>query len=297
MNTGNRACSVRGVIIGRLPRLWHWWSRRWLLAGAGFAVASTAACGGSEVGGGSNKPTTSPSASPTVSASASSDLGHYPAHATPLSSAPALSLAWSQAGILQTIPGSDIFAKAPPMPAVVNHTNGAVSDADARAMEVAFWRAETLNQWAQANKEGTFIAVTLLGQQEGGFFVPDAQTAMNDFGTVIDPNCDMFPTAFEVWPRTAAVDSWIGAVGYHTAAPGVLIVPFTEANCLLAITDKGKVSAEPADPTDPHGVDRVVWVGEVVPDGTVGPYFKVEASSNCDRAGAAPAMCNARLLR
>lgn len=291
MNSGNRAYSVGGVLIERFPRFWHWWSRWWLLAGAGVAVVGVAACGGSAAGGSSNTPTTRPIASPTTSASGSVGVGQYPAHATPLSAAPALSLAWSQAGILQTIPGSDIFGAAPPMPAVVNHTGGSVSDADARAMEVAFWRAETLNQWAQANREGNFIAVTLLGQQEGGFFVPDAQSALNDFGTVIDPNCDMFPTAFEVWPHTTAVDSWIGAAGYHGQAPDVLIVPFNEANCLLTITDKGKVSSEPADPTHPHGVDRVVWVGEVIPDGTVGPYFKVEASSNCDRTGAVAQMC------
>jgi hypothetical protein len=291
MIIGNRAYSVRGVLIERFPRLWHWWSRRWLLAGAGFAMAGVAACGGGAVGGSSSAASAKPGASVTGSPSASAGSGHYPAHATALSAAPTLSQGWLQAGIQLTIPGSDIFGAAPPMPAVVNHTNGAVSDADARAMEVAFWRAETLNQWAQANSEAYFIAVTLLGQQEGGFFVPDAQTALKDSGTVTDPNCDMFPTAFEVWPHTAAVDSWIGAASYHTSAPDVVIVPFNEANCTLTITDKGKVSLEPADPTHPHGVDRVVWVGEVVQDGTVGPYFKVEASTNCDRAGAVAQMC------
>src|ERR1700674_3657857 len=135
MNSGNRAYSVRVVLIERCPRLWHWWSRRWLLAGAGVAVTGVVACGGSAGGGSSSTPGKNPTASPTVSASSAAGLGQYPAHAIPLSPAPALSLAWSQAGILQTIPGSDIFAKAPPMPVVVNHTGAFVSDADARAME------------------------------------------------------------------------------------------------------------------------------------------------------------------
>src|ERR1700694_3451881 len=119
MNTGNPAYSVRGVLIERFPRLWHWWNRRWLLAGAGMAAVGVAACGGGSSGGNSNTPTARPIASAASSASASGGLGQYPAHGPRLSAAPALSMAGAQAGILQTIPGNDIFGAAPPMPAVV----------------------------------------------------------------------------------------------------------------------------------------------------------------------------------
>jgi hypothetical protein len=68
-------------------------------------------------------------------------------------------------------------------------------------------------------------------------------------------------------------------------------MPFNEANCRLTMTVHGKISTESADPMDSHGVDRVLFVDEVVNDPTVGAFFKVEASTSCLRPKAVAAMC------
>jgi len=96
-----------------------------------------------------------------------------------------------------------------------------------------------------------------------------------------------------LWPHTAGVDAWLTDANQQTAAPDVAVLPFNEANCRLAITVHGTVSTETADPLDSHGVDPVLFVGEVVDDPTVGPFFKVEASTSCLRPKAVPAMCQA----
>jgi hypothetical protein len=96
-----------------------------------------------------------------------------------------------------------------------------------------------------------------------------------------------------LWPHTAGVDAWLTDANQRTGAPVVAVLPFNEVNCRLTITVHGKVSAETADPLDPHGVDRVLFVDEVVDDPTVGPFFKVEASTSCLRPKAVPAMCQA----
>ena len=240
--------------------------------------------------------TTAPAANTTAMPVARTDLGQFPVYDTVLSTGElpaAQTRAFEQLGFLRKVPGREIFAQAPAMPAPANHADGRVSDAQVLVIELGFWRTEALIQWAQLHGEDNFIAVTLMGQQEGGFLVPDAQTALNDGGTVNDPNCDLFSISFALWPHAAAVDGWIGTAGFYTQAPDVFMVPFNEDGCLLTITDKGKVSTEPADPTHPQSVDRVLWVGELLDDPVLGLYFRVEASTNCDRTGAVAQMCNA----
>jgi hypothetical protein len=235
----------------------------------------------------------SATASPRASTStAPTGVGLYPTIDTPVASAPsAMGFAWLNLAISKTIPGSDIFSKAPQMPTVINKTNGAVSAVDAQAVVAALWREETLLQWAQAHDENGFMFNTLLGTQESNVLLPDAQAALAEGGTVIDPNCDIFPVSVTLWPHTAGVDAWLTDANEQTAAPIVAVVPFHEANCRLTITVHGKTSTEVADLQESHGVDPVLWVGEVVDDPTVGPYFKLEASTSCLRPKAVPAMC------
>jgi hypothetical protein len=260
--------------------------------GVGVACVVVNACGGA-----GSSVTPKPAESATASATARptvtpAGLGLYPAVSTPVVAAPsAMAFAWLQLAISKTIPGSDIFAKAPPMPTVINRTNGAVSLAEAHSIEVAIWREEALLQWAEAHDEVGFTINTLLGSQESNFFLPDVQSALGQGGTVLDPNCDVFPVSVTLWPHTAGVDAWLTDANEQTSAPDVAVLPFNEANCRLTITVHGKVSTESADPIDPHGVDRVLFVGEVVNDSTVGTFFKVEASTSCLRPQAVAAMC------
>jgi hypothetical protein len=202
-----------------------------------------------------------------------------------------MAYAWLQAAISKTIPGSDIFGKAPPIPVVINKTNGAVSAADAQAIVAAIWREATLLQWAQANDEDDFTINTLLGTEESNFFLPDDQAALSEGGRVIDPDCDAFPVSVTLWPHSSGVNTWLTDASEQTSAPDVVVVLFNEANCRLTITVHGKTTTEVADLQDSHGTDRILWVGEVVDDPTVGPYFKVEASTSCLRPKAVAAMC------
>jgi hypothetical protein len=267
-----------------------------LVAGVGAMCVVLGACGGADPSS-PVKPAASSTLSPSLRPTASTTpapigVGLYPTVDTPVASAPsAMGFAWLQLAISKTIPGSDIFSKAPPMPTVINKTNGAVSNAAAQAVVAALWREATLLQWAQAHDESGFMINTLLGIQESNFLLPDDQAALAEGGTVIDPNCDIFPVSVTLWPHTAGVDAWLTDANEQTAAPVVAVVPFNEANCRLTITVHGKTSTEVADPQDPHGTDRVLWVGEVVDDPTVGPHFKVEASTSCLRPLAVPATC------
>jgi hypothetical protein len=271
-----------------------------IVLGVGMVTVLLTACGSAAATG----PRASATSSPTVPATASavptlSAVGMYPAVDTPLNKAPAaMAAAWEALGIETTIPGNDIFTEAPTMVPVVNQTECVLSNADAQAIGAAIWREDTLIQWAEANDEPAFIAQTLAGPESDNFLLPTVQAALaggpqTGGGTVIDPDCDMFPTSITVWPHTAGVDDWLAVAGFHISAPDVAILPFNEADCLLTITVKGKTTTQPADPLAPHGVDRAIFVGEVADDPTVGPYFKVEASDSCLRPGAVLAMCRA----
>ena len=110
-------------------------------------------------------------------------------------------------------------------------------------------------------------------------------------GTVIDPNCDIFPVSVTLWPHTSGVHRWIANGNFQSAAPDVAMVPFNEAGCRLTITVKRRTSTELADPMAPHSVDRVLFVGEVVDDPVVGAIFKIEASDSCLRPDAVAVMC------
>jgi hypothetical protein len=264
--------------------------------GVGTTCVVLGACGAAGPASTISPTTTStPTASTRPIASATpapTGTGLYPRVDTAVASAPsAMGFAWLNLAINKTIPGSDIFSKAPPMPTVINKTNGALSAVDAQAIEAALWRETTLLQWAQAHDESGFMINTLLGTQESNFLLPDDQAALAEGGTVTDPNCDVFPVSVTVWPHTAGVDAWLTDANQQTAAPVVVMVPFNEANCRLTITVHGKTSTEVADLQDSHGVDPVLWVGEIVDDPTVGPYFKVEASTSCLRPKAVPTMC------
>jgi hypothetical protein len=143
-------------------------SRIGVAFGVGAISVALGACGGvassstprtaiSVPPGATIQPGASVSATPT-------GIGLYPAVDTPVASAPsAMAYAWLQLSINKTIPGSAIFSKAPAMPTVINKTNGAVSAADAQAIESALWREETLLQWAEAHDERGFMFNTLLG--------------------------------------------------------------------------------------------------------------------------------------
>jgi hypothetical protein len=137
----------------------------------------------------------------------------------------------------------------------------------------------------------TSPSTVLLGTEEGNFFLPDDQTALSEGGTAIDPNCDVFPVSITLWPHTAGVDTWLTDANMQTSASDVVVLPFNEANCHLTITLHGRTTTEAADPLDQRGTDRVLWVGEIVDDPTVGPFFKVEASTSCLRPKAVAAMC------
>ena len=270
--------------------------RQGIVVGVSMVGLLLGACGSAATTGPRPSATLSSTAAPSPTATRSGE-GMYPAVSTPLSEAPsAMAAAWEALGIQTTIPGSDIFTKAPAMVPVVNHTGGVLSDADAQTIGVAIWREETLIQWAEAHDEPAFLAQTLLGAEGYNFLQPAAQAALaggpqTGGGTVIDPDCDMFPTSITVWAHTGAVDDWLATANFHISAPDVAILPFNEAGCLLTITVKGKTTTTPADPLAPHGVDPVMFVGEVVDDPTVGPYFKAEASDSCLRPGAVLAMC------
>lgn len=271
-----------------------------IVVGVGMVGVLLTACGSAAATGPRSSATSSAAVAPTPSGAATpSAIGMYPPVDTPLSKAPAaMAAAWEALGIETTIPGNDIFTKAPAMVPVINHTEGVLSDADAQAIGVAIWREDSLIQWAEANDEPAFIAQTLAGPESDNFLLPAVQAALaggpqTGGGTVIDPDCDMFPTSITVWPHTAGVDDWLAVAGFHISAPDVAILPFNEADCLLTITVKGKTTTQPADPLAPHGVDRAIFVGEVADDPTVGPYFKVEASDSCLRPGAVLAMCRA----
>ncbi len=169
-----------------------------------------------------------------------------------------------------------------------------LSNADAQAIGVAIWREDTLIQWAEANDEPALIAQTLVGAESYNFLLQAVQAALaggpqTGGGTVIDPDCDMFPTSITVWPHTAAVDAWLADVNFHISAPDVAVLPFNEAGCLITITVKGKTTTQVADTLAPHGVDPVMFVGEVADDAIVGPYFKIEASDSHSEVAASPA--------
>jgi hypothetical protein len=183
--------------------------------GATVAVLAVTSCG-------------TPAPSPTVTArSTTTALPRPSAAAGPCASVTtttaidqvpaACATLWAPYGVTK-VPPANLTDSTPPPPAVVNATNGAVSDADARAWAVAANRGAVWYRWAER-----FGQVPLLAHLVTQGLIPASELAALSQGAEIDePDCSSFGTRHAFFPIGTDGPAFFSGLGQRTSAQFVL---------------------------------------------------------------------------
>jgi hypothetical protein len=266
--------------------------KRWMLAGLGFGAIALAACGGAS-GGGGGAPTAT--ATPSASATFAQVPPHseYPATDTPLGSASAaLQAEWQP--ILTSdgsdpakaiIPGKEVFAALPPLPTITNGTKGALTDAQVRLLVESDWRNRGLYTWAVAHGQTGLLKVIVNNNEDAA-----TATALSQGGTVVDPACDVFPTAETVIRDDAAVDKWLAdgsGTGSSSGAVAIFVNIAEGANCAELVTVNGQTTSVPDGSLPFRGVQG----GAEQSGSPMGDLYYMRATASCSATHAIAAYC------
>ena len=136
------------------------------------------------------------------------DIGEVPAACAAL---------WAPYGVTK-VPPANLTDATPAPPPVVNGTNGAVSDVDARAWALASNRGAVWYRWAEK-----FGQTSILGHLVTPGLVPAAELSALSKGAEIDePDCSSFGTRYAFFALGSDGPSFFAGLGQHTTAQYVL---------------------------------------------------------------------------
>lgn len=212
--------------------------RRGLLTALAALVLSAAACS-------SSHPTTSPTrnssafAIPTPdSAGGATSLPNpsdWPEQDTPIAQASVqLQMAWDPYGVT-IIPSRHVFDSVPAVPTVLDKTNGALTQAQAQQMGLAFSRTDALWGWADAHDQMK-LELYLSNQ---GFMNSAPGRAESQGEPVNDPACDLYPVDLAVVPVDQSVVSFEAGWGYRVSARYALVEQYKAPCSVTASTSSG----------------------------------------------------------
>ncbi|MDQ2960816.1 MAG: hypothetical protein M3R48_07170, partial [Candidatus Dormibacteraeota bacterium] len=197
---------------------------------------------------------------------------------------PACAALWSPYGVTK-VPPANLADGTPVPPAVVNETNGAVSDAQANAWALADSRGSRWFQWAEAN-----VQPGLLGHLGIVGLVPGVEMqALAAGNSVVQPECAVFPTAVRLFPLQAADVPFFATLG-ESVGVGYVFVDSYPANCsVTAVTPDGQSKVIESYPT----ASRTFNPGYLAADALLGTVWYVNGGANCGNPGAPIQWCAA----
>jgi hypothetical protein len=246
--------------------------------------------GGSPVGTPSPHPSsahTPKQSAATVPALQPPDWSLFPDQDTPIASAPApLVAAWTPYGVT-VIPGRHVLDGVPPTPPVRNVTGGAVSDADAQRWAAAEMRTDGYVGWMEANGQPGFNDHL----RTHAFLAGPIGASVLAQHHVMNPPCDLFPTAIAVVPVDAAIQSFFGSRGLETKASFALVMTYSRGADVCVVTETTS-SGPHVLASVPAGGGTGIEGGSLRHDTLLGDLWFSDSAGDC-RAGQMPAACEA----
>jgi hypothetical protein len=187
----------------------------------GFWLLACTACGAV---GPANAAIPRPSVTPTATEAPAKSPCAAVTTTTPIEQvSPACQQLWSPYGVTEVPPSNELALEHVPLaPTVINMTNGAVSDAtaqhwaDASNWDSGWWK------WAQAHDQ-LFMLRTLVGPS----LIPaDEVDVLQDGGTVDQPDCNLYPVSWKLFPIDATARAYFARRNVPTAATFVFVVEY-----------------------------------------------------------------------
>lgn len=137
---------------------------------------------------------------------------------------PACQKLWSAYWVTDVPPSNELTLEHVPLaPSVTNMTNGAVSDAtaqhwaDASNWDSGWWK------WAQGHDQ-LFMLRFLVGPS---MFPADEVDVLQNGGTVEQPDCDLYPLSWKLFPVDATATAYFARRRLQTTAAYVFVIVYS----------------------------------------------------------------------
>ena len=254
-------------------------ARRFLYAVATAAVI--AGCGGSSPSPRSTASSSAPSAAPRPSAAVGPCASVTTT--TPIAQVPpACAALWAPYGVTK-VPPANLTDATPVPPEVVNATNGAVSDADARAWALAANRGSVWYRWAEAN-----IQPSLLGRLGLVSLDPPVEReALAQGVSIQQPDCAIFPIRFSLFPVGASELQFLTSLGEVPTGKFALVGSFPGSCVVTGVTTGGQTKTIATY----SSAGTTFFIGTLTQDPALGVLWFVSGGANCLDRGAPTRWC------
>ena len=203
---------------------------------------------------------------------------------TPLADVPPQCAAeWARYAVTM-VPPAHLTDTTPRAPDVVNETRGAVSDADAQAWALAANASSTWYRWADAHGQ-----VSLLGRLQSLRLYSGVELQALAEGDVVTlPDCDIFPSAYTLFPMDAGAARFFRGLGEDPRGGYVLAADFPGPCVVSARTPAGQARTLAVYPS----AGRSLFAGHLRQDPLLGAVWFVDGAGTCDDLGAPAAWCS-----
>ena len=189
---------------------------------------------------------------------------------------------WAPYGVTK-VPPANLTDSTPAPPLVVNATNGAVSDADARAWALAANRTSVWLRWSEANGQAG-----LTTHVEGTRVINATIDQLMRAGVAVrEPDCDLFANRYGLFPITPSGKGFLTSLGEVTMASFVLVGRYTGPCSLTAQYPDGRLETLFPAP----GEVTTILAGSLRHDPLLGDLWFVDAGSVCSNPGAPVSWC------
>jgi hypothetical protein len=198
-----------------------------------LSVVALSSCG--------SAPATSPTAAPSATASpaprpsAAAGPCASVTTTTAIESVPAACAAlWAPYGVTK-VPPANLTDSTPTPRAVINATNGAVSDADATSWASAANRTGIWLRWSEANAQYGLTQRIEAGQVINAQF----NELMRRGTTLAEPDCDLFAGKYSLFPLTPADTRFFASFGQAVADQYVLVESYPGPCAIISTNTQG----------------------------------------------------------
>lgn len=230
--------------------------------------------------------TSPPSGTPTVAPRPSAALGACASvrTTTPIDQVSAACAAlWAPYGVTK-VPPANLTDSTPVPSAVVNATQGAVSDSVARDWATAVNRTGMWLRWSEANDQ-----YQITSKIESGRVVnATLDSAMRRGVPISDPDCDLFAEQYLLYPMNADGKAFFASFGEDTQDQYVFVEHYSGPCAIVGSTTNG--ASQTLLSTDSAVV--TVSAGTVQHDALLGDIWFGDGAAFCTSRGAPSAWCS-----
>jgi hypothetical protein len=195
---------------------------------------------------------------------------------------PACQQLWSPYGVNEVPPSNELTLEHVPLaPAVVNMTNGAVSDADAQHWADASNWDSGWWKWAQGHDQ-----LFMLRNLVGASLIPaDEVDVLQNGGTVDQPDCNLYPLSWKLFPIDAAARAYFARRNLQTTDAYVFVIVYA-GPCSEKLHDANGTTSSIVDFTQ----DTTVFQpGVLRRDPVLGDIWFADAGGDCQDPNGPPA--------